>query len=238
MSLPQRSPLGINLDGFSGKKSAFVSGAPTPMRLASPFSVEMASDILATASKGTLSDIVVRYDRQRGDATSAKVKITGRVPHCESGTVLHYFAASPAEHRVSHTASGIPFVDAKQAYDSTANWGSLALDEAGGFSVEMPQPNAFYSGLGTRYIPPCVHLWYDDIRDGGKRKHVSVQAGNGIPFRSLRYPDLSTWPRKDATFYAVPRSEPRTQEQILRGSAFPSDTLEMPDNFWGLRPPV
>jgi hypothetical protein len=54
----------------------------------------------------------------------------------------------------------------------------------------------------------------------------------------LSYPMQNTLPRKDAMFYKYGWLMPvRTQEQILRDSAYP-DENKMASNFWGLKPPL
>lgn len=47
---------------------------------------------------------------------------------------------------------------------------------------------------------------------------------------------LSKKPRLSAMFYCEPEKGARSQEAILRASAYPA-TNTMPDNFWGDRPP-
>ena len=62
--------------------------------------------------------------------------------------------------------------------------------------------------------------------------------GNGIPFRMLTYQQTPVTVSRDSpNFYNGGFNLPvRTQEQILRDSAYP-DKNTMPKNFWGLRPP-
>jgi hypothetical protein len=67
--------------------------------------------------------------------------------------------------------------------------------------------------------------------------YFSVQVDDGIPFRMLTYPAPPTKkPRISPMFYCEPEKGARSQEAILRASAYPS-TNTMPDNFWGERPP-
>lgn len=227
-------PSGDNLEKFSGKPKSLVSGATTAMHSLSDFSAAVASKTLADAVPGKLEDVEMKHARRSSDSMPI-VEINGKVPGGKRGDELHFFAAAPAERRATAAGSGIPYANAEQAFDSTPNKGTLRLDEGGAFRLRMVQPNAFYAGLGTRYVPPAVHLWY---ARNGKKMHIVIRTGNGVPFRSLTYPSLPTRPRRDATFYAPTPVVPRSQQQIFQESAYPSDTLQMPPNFWGLRPPV
>jgi hypothetical protein len=68
----------------------------------------------------------------------------------------------------------------------------------------------------------------------------TIQIDEGIPFRSLTYPSPpSKSPRDSPMFYYCNRSQLpiRGQEQVLRDGGFP-EVNKMPDNFWGLKPPL
>lgn len=217
----------------------------------SSFDAATAASIIADAVPGTVRDARVVHERSPEDGTII-VHLFGKLPDGsyasedrrseeeekeeEANGTVGFFAAAPFERRNAPTASGIPFVDAKQAFDATLNRGVARVNGQGEFAVRLVQPNAYYAGLGTRYIPPTVHLVY---ARRGRKEHVALQVAEGVPFRMLTYPSLPTRPRRDATFYAGVRAvPPRTQERILRDSAYPADTMRMPPNFWGLRPPA
>ena len=91
----------------------------------------------------------------------------------------------------------------------------------------MKYPNAYYTGLGTYYQPPHVHL---RICEGnGKSKLQTIKLGDGIPFRMLTYP-LHLHQEVAQCFIGMEKLPVRSQEQILRDSGYPS-TNKMPDNF-------
>jgi len=194
-----------------------------------------ATELVKDASPGYIDDLKVYHGNIPHDGRPL-VRIKGVVREGTKDGVVNYFAPSPPERRACATASGLPFADAQQAFDGSPNKGSVRTNGDNAFQLEIQKPNAYYAGLGTRFVPPSVHLWFVDTR--GKKRHVVVKSGQGVPFRSLTYPSLPTRPRKDATFYTASPTVARSQEQILRDSAYPTETMRMPSNFWGLRPPV
>lgn len=173
------------------------------------------------------------------ETTDDFVKVQGKVREEPDGNRLYYFAASPPDRRQSFSGSGLPFMNADQAFDGTPNVGALSVASGGRFDIDILCPNAYYVGLGTQYVPPTLHVWYTK---NGFRKDAAIKVNNGIPFRTLTYPTLPTRPRDGPMFYKPVETLARTQEQILRDSAYPSKhaiktEYAMPYNFWGLRPP-
>lgn len=147
---------------------------------------------------------------------------------------LMFLAAKAPDYRTSYTGSALPFTNAEMAYESTRSRGTVEVGADGQFSFSFDSPNAYYSGLGSVYVKPHVQLILTE--KGEIVKVYTVKISEGIPFRTLSYPDNP--PRCSPLFYGNRDQLPvRTQEQVLRDSAYP-DTNETPDNFWGLRPPV
>ncbi len=142
---------------------------------------------------------------------------------------VHYLAAAPIDRRESLSGSAMPFANPQQAFGPSANRGRVRATS--GLTVDIPlskYPNAYYTGLGTTYVPPCLHVAY---KMNGVMHRKIVYLGQGVPFRTLAHPVTRT----SAMFYNNLDLPVRTQEDIVRSSAFP-DTA--PRNFWGLRPPV
>ena len=167
---------------------------------------------------------------------SGDVKIKGHLNnHIPGKTKLVFWAPSPPDYRSSYSGSGLPFANAEMAYEQTPNAGVVPVDENGSFSFSIVNPNGYYSALGTAYVSP--HIQLQPVVNGKKGKVEIVRIGQGIPFRLLTYPPIpSTAPRCSPSFYGNRDTLPlRTQEQILRDSAYPKTNI-MPDNFWGLRP--
>jgi hypothetical protein len=147
---------------------------------------------------------------------------------------LMFLAAKRPDYRTSYSGSALPFVNAEMAYESTPNQGSVSVDKEGSFIFSIESPNAYYSGLGSVYVKPHVQLILSE-NDQVVNVHT-LKISDGIPFRTLSYPDVP--PRCSPLFYGNRDQLPvRTQEQILKDGGYPSCN-KMPDNFWGLRPPV
>jgi hypothetical protein len=148
---------------------------------------------------------------------------------------LYFWAAAPPTFGTSFSGSGMPYPDPSVAYDRTPNKGLVEVPATGDFTINMKYPNAYYVGLGSLYIPP--HVNFKVCVAGMEDKYFTIQIDDGIPFRLLTYPaPPSKKPRTQAMFYYEPEKGARSQEAILRASAYPS-TNKMPDNFWGERPP-
>jgi len=164
------------------------------------------------------------------------VVVNAHIKEPISSKYVSYIAATPPNFRASFTGSALPFHTQRQAFDGTPNSGTAMLGSGNTFTVKLKYPNSYYTGLGTIIIPPTLYVFYSTV-DGDSRI-VKIPISRGIPFRLLTYPMQFTRARKDATFYEGGWEMPvRSQEQILRDSAYPS-VNSMPENFWGKRPPV
>lgn len=147
-----------------------------------------------------------------------------------SGSLV-YYAANPATYNSSFSGSGLPFASPEIAFEGTPNHGTVKVGSDGSFEFRVFYPNSYYAALGTVYIGPQVF-----VKGCNSDKVHSIYLGDGIPFRMLTYPAPPyTAPRTSPMFYAKGgRQMPptRTQEQILRDSAYP-DLNKMDQNFWG-----
>jgi hypothetical protein len=160
--------------------------------------------------------------------------IQGKLKNVSPMTKLFFWAAAPPTYGTSFSGSGMPYNDPLTAYDRTPNKGIIDVQN-GNFTINMKYPNAYYIGLGSVYIPPHINFKVSDT--GKDDTYFTVQIDDGIPFRMLTYPAPPTKkPRTSAMFYYEPEKGARSQEEILRASAYP-ETNTMPDNFWGDRPP-
>lgn len=166
---------------------------------------------------------------------SGGILVTGYVNSKTSNPTISYWAANPPTYGTSFSGSGLPYPNPEIAYNRTSNAGTV-MAENRRFAFRLKYPNAYYVGLGTLYIPPHVNIKVSE--PGSEDVKLTVKIDEGIPFRTLTYPaPPSKKPRISPMFYYEPEKEVRTQEQILRDSAYPS-VNRMPDNFWGLKPPV
>lgn len=164
-----------------------------------------------------------------GDAMD--ITVFGRINERVHGNVIRYAAASPPDYRATYTGSGLPFANEAQAFYNTPNSGYVTLID-NTFEVKLMYPNSYYVGLGTVIMPPTLYIYYQNTQ--GEERVVNVKISNGIPYRTLTYPKQ----RDSAVFYSKGWSLPvRTQEQVLRDSGYPA-TNTMPDDHWGLKPPM
>ena len=111
---------------------------------------------------------------------------------------IHTFAGFPQEiewispkgiHRgMSFAGSGLPYHNADQAYENTPNKGTIHSPD-GSFVINMPTfPSAYYTGLGSTYIPPVLML--ETVKEMSKnspnpekfRTHVFLSP-EGVPYR-------------------------------------------------------
>lgn len=164
------------------------------------------------------------------------VKVNGKVNNAMG---LHdakvvFWAPAPPNYRTSYSGSALPYSNSEMAFDQTPNAGTVKVQRDGTFSFSIKYPSGYYAGLGTMYVSP--HIRMQTIINGKVGDTEVVRVGEGVPFRLLTYPPVpATAPRCSPSFYSRDQLPVRTQEQILRDSAYPSKN-EMPANFWGLRP--
>lgn len=169
------------------------------------------------------------------DSGHGDLVVKGVVKSKTPNPTIIYWAANPATYITSYAGSGLPYKDPEQAYDRTPNKGAVVANNRQ-FEFALKYPNSYYTGLGTQYQSPRVHIRV--CEENGDSKLNTITLGDGIPFRGLSYPPPPNGaPRSGPMFYSGMNKLPvRTQEQILVDSGYPS-TNKMPDNFWGLVPP-
>jgi hypothetical protein len=141
---------------------------------------------------------------------------------------VRYVASAPPDYRYSFSGSALPFANPSQAFQNTPNKG-LVYVTGNAIQLKLLYPNSYYIGLGTLLIPPMVSLHY---KSHGEEKVINIQIQDQVPYRLLNYPKA----RINSTFYRGTECLPtRTQEQILRDSAYPKKNTT-PLNHWGLKP--
>ena len=163
------------------------------------------------------------------------IVLKGKVNEAVQDNMIYFIAANPPDYRASYTGSGLPFANQVQAFESTPNKGAVPIVN-NEFEIKVMYPNSYYVGLGTVIVPPTIFIEY--MTPNQEKRNVSVKISDGIPYRMLTYPMQNTLPRSNAMFYKYGWEMPvRTQEEILRDSAYPRKN-EMASNFWGLKPPL
>lgn len=152
---------------------------------------------------------------------------------------VFYIAAAPPDYRATFSGSGLPFATQVQAFQNTPNKGTVEVSgSAQECEINLMTPNSYYVGLGTVYVPPTLYIEY--ITDNDQKRNISIKLSDGIPYRSLTHPGpgQNTAVRANPMFYATQFGLPvRSQEQVLRDSAYPRENKMAPD-FWGLKPPL
>lgn len=167
------------------------------------------------------------------DSGKGEYIVKGRINSRKNNPKIMFWAANPPTYTTSYSGAGLPFPNSEIAFENTPNKGSVIAKNRQ-FEIRVRYPNSYYAGLGSLYIEPCVHVKVCG-EDNVKNKIQTIKLGNGIPFRSLTYPPISegTRARRNPSFYNGRYKLPlRSQETILRESAYPSDNI-MPKNFWG-----
>jgi len=150
------------------------------------------------------------------------------------GVFVKYWAANPPTYSLSFAGSGLPYPNEEIAFEKTPNQG-VAKIENGNFQFALEYPNSYYDEMLKVLIPPQVQFVFCD-KDGKTMSDIhAAKLGNGIPFRSLTWPQKRNW-NIGPMFYCNNNLPVRNQEQILRSSGYPAVNKE-PDNFWGWMPP-
>lgn len=162
------------------------------------------------------------------------VIITGKLKKRPDDGRVSYTAAAPAEIHMSISGSGLPYANREQAFHATPSTGSAPVNRHGRFEIKVKLPGSYYVGLGTILVQPTLFLTY--LHQGSLlATHVPIRPP--LAYRFGTYPMQFVKPRDGPMFYSPNKATlPRTQEQILRDSAYPVDAVMAPD-FWGSRPP-
>ena len=158
------------------------------------------------------------------------ITVKGKINGPVASLKIKYIAAAPANYSASFTGSGLPFPSFAFATDDTPNKGEAQLDHMNEFKFTIAMPNSYYGALGTVLVPPTVYVLYE--AESKVVRRVAIKLEEPIPYRTLTYQNGRT----SAEFYNIPLPV-RSQEQILRDSAYPVDSTLIPANHWGLKPP-
>lgn len=158
--------------------------------------------------------------------------VTGTVP-TPLASFVKYWAAAPPTYNQSFTGSGMPFPNPAVAFENTPNKGVVKIS-GGKYRLTLKYPNSYYKDMCNTYVPPQVSVVFCDASGKKMSKIYKIKLGNGVPYRSLVWNQQGY--RKNVMGYCNNNLPVRTQEQILRDSAYPK-TNEQAPNFWGKRPP-
>lgn len=144
---------------------------------------------------------------------------------------IKYNGANPPNYNSTFSGSGLPFPNEDIAFENTPNRGVAEIVN-GDFKFVIKYPNSYYTNMGTIYIPPQVRMVIVDKDNKELSKILTLNLGEGIPFRTLTWPKQRNW-NEGSLFYNNQTLPVRSQYQILLDSAYPSKNV-MPKNFWGM----
>ena len=151
----------------------------------------------------------------------------------QTNVFVKYWASNSPNYRTSYAGSGLPFPNEEVAFQESDNVGMVKLNGQS-FIIKLHYPNSYYTDMGTKIVQPQVKLRLVDSKNKALSEIYKINLGNSIPFRSLSWNPERDW-NIGPMFYNNPNLPIRTQEQILRDSAYPSTNVQ-PKNFWGLAP--
>ena len=140
--------------------------------------------------------------------------------------------AMPCDHRTSFEGSGLPFPSFEHAFNPCQS-GYVVREVGGDFVLPAHPPNA-YVGASGRLSVPMARLVYSAL---GERvdEWVPISGVTPIRHRTLTHDAHRTSP---SYYDARGRLEVRSQERILRESAYGHAFDREVDFGWGVRPRV
>ena len=148
---------------------------------------------------------------------------------------LRFKAASSPTYSSNFSGSGLPFPNTDIAFENSENIGTCNISN-GKFSFSMRYPNSYYINMGATYVHPEVQIQVFDSNNRSVSEIQHINLGEGIPFRTLTYPSQRDWNEGPLFYKEDNLPAVRSQEQILKDSAYPNIN-KVPRNFWGKKPP-
>jgi hypothetical protein len=168
---------------------------------------------------------------------AGNILVMGRLnPFYGSAQEIHYIAPKGIHRGMSFAGSGLPYHNADQAFDGTENQGVVNSPD-GSFTIELPTfPSAYYTGLGSTYIPPVLMLetTKSDTKNSENpeifKTHLFLSP-EGVPYRWIAGapPGPRIAPVEGnvgrAMFYSGREELPlfQNQEMLCRYKGYPSD---------------
>ena len=174
------------------------------------------------------------------NVVSHDIELEGKIAGASNQT-MSYVAPAPPTYMTSYYGSGTAYPNPEIAFSKSPNVGCFKTDMLGNFKVKLKSPSGYYIRMGTIYQPPHIMIYKNKTSkdENIKENIINIVLGEGIPYRPQTYtPPPTEFPRDGAGFYNNPliKNKLRTQEQILRDSAYPNSN-HWYKNFWGLKPP-
>ena len=123
-------------------------------------------------------------------AIPAMLEVTWAVSPPPDDGKVSYAAAAPCTRGASFDGSCLPFANETMAMQGGSR-GQAEASEEGTYRAKIAMPNAYYAGLGTKYVPPAIHVSYVSRNETFRG---SAKVANGVPFRTITYPSSRTGP--------------------------------------------
>lgn len=157
--------------------------------------------------------------------------ITGKILDIgDQPMIIRWTAPAPVDRRLSLSGSGMPHPNKEAAF---TNAQSGRIDSmSGAFNITLIDwPGAYYSGMGSTYVPPHVVLRTEVLSNKILNSEYVIKAGtdNDVPVQNRWISgSVPGTPQNDvqggrAMHYLWnpdPDGAPRTQEAILRGRGY------------------
>ena len=116
--------------------------------------------------------------------TEGRISVRGQLTKFQGEKQNIRWISPQGIHRTTgFNGSGLPYHDADQAFHNTPNKGVIESND-GSFQINMGGlPSAYYTGLGSVYVPPVLMLETEIVGSGEKfRTHIFLSP-LGVPFR-------------------------------------------------------
>jgi len=181
-------------------------------------------------NNGTEMNFSIKIIQQQDMKNSFVISGSLSMPNFNNNLFIKYNASSPPTYNSNFSGSGLPYPNEYVAFENTPNKGTVEIRN-GDFAFVLQYPNSYYINMGTIYVPPQVKMQVVDKNNRNIGKEMTLNLGEGIPFRTLTWPNQRNW-NDGAMFYNNQVLPVRSQYQLLLDSAYPS-TNTMPKNFWG-----
>ena len=146
---------------------------------------------------------------------------------------IQYWAPSPPDYRQSFSGTGLPFPNEEVAYSNSPNIGRAVLGRDGSFVIKLQYPNSYYKKMGSEYVKPHVKILFNDENGNMYGKIINVSLGEGIPYRSLTFPEKRNWIQGPLFYKGNDTLPARTAYDTFTSFYYP---VREYNNFWGLRP--
>uniref|UniRef100_A0A6C0KZD7 Uncharacterized protein n=1 Tax=viral metagenome TaxID=1070528 RepID=A0A6C0KZD7_9ZZZZ len=113
--------------------------------------------------------------------TQGRILVSGHIRKFQGRQIIEWVAPNLPTRGIGFNGSGLPFANSDQAYERTPNRGKIDSPD-GSFTINLNGlPNAYYTGLGSTYVPPVLML--ETVGDHGKHRCHVFLSPIATPYR-------------------------------------------------------